>query len=78
MWKDETLTPVRGQITRLIPQPDVRYGLLYRHILTVPRRDGMVVQSFAESGYGETDETPDRAEAEDAVRMLAGAFRTSA
>ncbi len=68
---------MRGQIARLIPQPDVRYGLVYRHILTVPRRDGIVVQSFAggeAEGYGVTDETPDRAEAERAVTTLAELF----
>jgi D-amino-acid oxidase len=68
---------VRGQIARLIPQPDVRYGVTYKHVLTVPRRDGMVVQSFAGGemqGYGDTDETPDRAEAERAVTTLAELF----
>ncbi|HYC66173.1 MAG TPA: FAD-dependent oxidoreductase, partial [Reyranellaceae bacterium] len=80
LWKDEALTPVRGQIARLIPQPDVRYGLTYRHILTVPRRDGLVVQSFAggDKGYGDMNEAPDRAEAEEAVRTLAEAFRANA
>jgi glycine/D-amino acid oxidase-like deaminating enzyme len=69
--------PVRGQIARLIPQPEVRYGLLYRNVLTVPRRDGLVVQSFAGGemqGYGDTSEAPDRAEAEQAVRRLARLF----
>ena len=78
LWKDETLTPIRGQIARLIPQPDVRYGLVYRHILTVPRRDGLVVQSFAGgdmAGYDDANEMPDRAESEDAVRTLAELFR---
>ncbi|CAN5879109.1 FAD-dependent oxidoreductase [soil metagenome] len=77
LWKDETLVPVRGQIARLIPQPDVRYGLVYRHVLTVPRRDGLVVQSFAggeAKGYGDSSEVPDRAEAEEAVRTLAELF----
>ncbi|GEP57127.1 FAD-dependent oxidoreductase [Reyranella soli] len=81
LWKDETLVPVRGQIARLIPQPEVRYGLVYRHVLTVPRRDGLVVQSFAggeRQGYGDTNEAPDRAEAEQAVRTLAELFTTSA
>ncbi|OFW99771.1 MAG: hypothetical protein A3D94_20240 [Alphaproteobacteria bacterium RIFCSPHIGHO2_12_FULL_66_14] len=77
LWKDETLTPVRGQIARLIPQPDVRYGLVYRHVLAVPRRDGIVVQSFAGGemkGYGDASETADRAEAEQAVTTLAEVF----
>jgi FAD dependent oxidoreductase len=77
LWKDETLVPVRGQIARLIPQPEVRYGLIYRNVLTVPRRDGLVVQSFAGGemqGWGDTNEAPDRAEAEGAVTTLAGLF----
>jgi glycine/D-amino acid oxidase-like deaminating enzyme len=81
LWKDETLTPVRGQIARLIPQPDVRYGLDYRRVLAVPRRDGIVVQSFEGGemkGYGDTSETPDRAEAEQAVNTLAELFRPGA
>ena len=77
LWRDDTLVPVRGQIARLIPQLDVRYGLVYRHILTVPRRDGIVVQSFASGemqGYDDTNEAPDRAEAERAVTTLAELF----
>ena len=77
LWRDETLVPVRGQIARLIPQPEVRYGLIYRSVLTVPRRDGLVVQSFAageRQGYGDTNEAPDRAEAEQAVTTLASLF----
>ena len=73
--------PVRGQIARLIPQPEVRYGLVYRGVLTVPRRDGLVVQSFARGemqGWDDTNETPDRAEAEQAVRTLAELFTKSA
>ena len=81
LWKDETLVPVRGQIARLIPQPEVRYGLVYRRVLTVPRRDGLVVQSFAGGemqGWDDTNEAPDRAEAEQAVRTLAERFTKSA
>jgi len=81
LWKDETLVPVRGQIARLIPQPEVRYGLVYRGVLTVPRRDGLVVQSFARGemqGWDDTNEAPDRAEAEQAVRTVAELFPASA
>ena len=77
LWKDETLTPVRGQIARLIPQSDVRYGLTYRQVIAVPRRDGIVVQSFEGGemrGYGDANEAPDRAEADQAVRTLAELF----
>lgn len=81
LWRDETLVPVRGQIARLIPQPEVRYGLVYRAVLTVPRRDGLVVQSFAGGdmqGYSDANEAPDRAESEQAVRTLAELFTGSA
>ncbi|WP_421996833.1 FAD-dependent oxidoreductase [Reyranella sp.] len=80
LWGDTTLVPVRGQIARLIPQPEVRYGLVYRHVLTVPRRDGIVVQSFVggeAAGYGDSSEVPDRAQTEEAVRVLAGLFSPS-
>jgi D-amino-acid oxidase len=77
LWKDETVTPVRGQIARLIPQPGVHYGLSYRHVYVVPRRDGIVVQDLTGGdmkGFGDADEAIDRAEADGAVRTLAELF----
>jgi glycine/D-amino acid oxidase-like deaminating enzyme len=77
LWKDDTVIPVRGQIAHLIPQPDVRYGVVYSHVLAVPRRDGIVVQSFEggeEQGYGDGSEVPDRGESERAVTTLAELF----
>ena len=74
LWRDDSVTPVRGQIARLIPQPEVRYGLDYSHVYVVPRRDGIVVQATDHSGYGITTETPDRVEAEQAVKTLAELF----
>ncbi|MCE3288890.1 MAG: dependent oxidoreductase [Caulobacter sp.] len=79
LWKDETVVPVRGQITWLAPQPEVRYGLYYRHVNVLPRADGIVVQYGGQSemwGYGSEDETPDLAEAEAAIRTLAPLFET--
>src|SRR6185437_13312883 len=77
LWKDETVTPVRGQIARLIPQPGVHYGLSYRHVYVVPRRDGIVVQDLTGGdmkGFGESNEAVDRAEADGAVTTLAELF----
>jgi glycine/D-amino acid oxidase-like deaminating enzyme len=77
LWKDETITPVRGQIAWLAPQPEVRYGLYYRHVSVLPRPDGIVVQQVGASdmwGYGVAEERPDRAEAEAAVATIAGLF----
>ena len=68
---------MRGQIARLIPQPEVRYGLDYKHVYVVPRRDGIIVQDISGGdmkGYGDTNETVDRAESEHAVTTLAELF----
>ena len=73
LWRDESITPVRGQIAWLIPQPEVRYGLLYKDVSVVSRTDGIVVQSLAGGdmqGYGDSNETIDRAEAEGAVATI--------
>jgi len=77
LWKDETITPVRGQIAWLAPQPEVRYGLYYKHVSVLPRPDGIVVQQVGDSdmwGYGVAEERPDRAEAENAVATIAGLY----
>jgi D-amino-acid oxidase len=74
LWKDQTLTPVRGQLAWLIPQPEVTYGLYYSGVGVVSRRDGLIVQQSGPDesyGYGVDTETPDRAEAEAAVNTIA-------
>jgi hypothetical protein len=58
----------------------VRYGVVYRQVLAVPRRDGIVVQSFEGGegqGYGDASETVDRAEADRAVTTLAGLYSSA-
>ncbi len=74
LWKDESIVPVRGQITWLLPQPEVTYGLYYRRVSVVSRHDGMVVQYFGANGYNDDNETPDRAETEAAVKVLADLY----
>jgi hypothetical protein len=77
LFGDRSVTPVRGQLARMIPQPDIHYGIFYNNVSFVPRRDGMVFQAVGENDYyGFDDETtvPDRAEAEAAVRTIAGLF----
>ena len=74
LFRDESLTPVRGQIGWLPPQPEVNYSLVWENLNIVSRKDGIVVQFSAQgdgSGWNDPDETPDRNEAEQAVRMLA-------
>jgi hypothetical protein len=64
----------------MIPQPAVSYGLLYKSVSFVPRRDGLVFQVVVDNDYfGYNDETavPDRAEAERAVNTIASLFVTT-
>ena len=77
LCRDESITPVRGQITWLIPQPEVDYGVYFRRVGMVSRRDGIVVQALWGGdmmGYGNDHEVIDRAEAEQAVAILADLF----
>jgi glycine/D-amino acid oxidase-like deaminating enzyme len=74
---DESLVPVRGQLARTIPQPDIHYGLLYSGVAFVPRRDGFVFQAIGTDdyyGFGDETTTPDRAEAERAIGTIARLF----
>jgi glycine/D-amino acid oxidase-like deaminating enzyme len=77
LFNDQSLTPVRGQLARVIPQPEVGYGLFYKGVSFVPRRDGLVFQVVGDDDYyGFDDDTtvPDRAEAEHAVSTIAALF----
>jgi glycine/D-amino acid oxidase-like deaminating enzyme len=77
LFGDQSIIPVRGQLTRMIPQADVSYGLFYKSVAFVPRRDGLVFQVIGDNDYyGYNDETvvPDRAEAERAVNTIASLF----
>jgi glycine/D-amino acid oxidase-like deaminating enzyme len=78
LFGDQSIVPVRGQLARMIPQPDVNYGLLYRDVSFVPRRDGLVFQVIGSDdyyGYNDPSTTPDRSEAEHAVNTVAGLFK---
>jgi glycine/D-amino acid oxidase-like deaminating enzyme len=71
LFRDESIVPVRGQTARLIPQPEVTYGLYLVNLSVVPRSDGLLVQVLGNTGdYGNADATPDRAASEAAVREL--------
>jgi glycine/D-amino acid oxidase-like deaminating enzyme len=74
LWSDESIVPVRGQIAWLIPQPEVNYGVQYKNVNILARRDGIVVQDGGigeMEGYNDANEQPDRASAESAVRVVA-------
>jgi hypothetical protein len=78
LWKDESVVPVRGQIAWLIPQPDVHYGVFYKNVFVLGRRDGIVVQAGGKGemeGFNDTNEQPDRAAAEESVQTVAEMFQ---
>jgi hypothetical protein len=56
---------------RLIPQPEVTYGLTYRDLYMLSRRDALILQTQAAGDFGSADITPDRAAAERTVQVLA-------
>ncbi len=72
LFGDTSVIPVRGQTARLIPQPEVTYGLRAQDISVVPRSDGIMVQVIGDSGnFDNADITPHREASEAAVRELA-------
>jgi glycine/D-amino acid oxidase-like deaminating enzyme len=77
LFGDQSIVPVRGQLARTIPDAGVNYGLFYKGVGFVPRRDGLVFQVAGDNdyyGYNDDSETPDRAEAERAVNTIASLF----
>jgi D-amino-acid oxidase len=73
LWSDESLVPVRGQISWLIPQDGVTYGLNYKGLSVLARRDGIVLQlnkAGEDDGWNDSTEVPDHATAEEAVAVL--------
>jgi hypothetical protein len=81
LFGDESLTPVRGQLARAIPQPEINYGIFYNNVSFLPRRDGLVFQVICDNDYyGFNDDTvvADRGEADRAVNTIAGLFDSTA
>jgi D-amino-acid oxidase len=73
LWSDESITPVRGQISWLIPQEGVTYGLNYNGLNVLARRDGIVLmmnKHGEDAGWNDSTEVPDHATAEEAVGVL--------
>ena len=73
LFADTSITPVRGQIGWLIPQPECNYGLIHKDLSILCRRDGIVVQLSEKgeaTGWQDPNEQPDRREAEEGIRQL--------
>ena len=77
LWSDESIIPVRGQIAWLIPQEGAHYGVIYKDLNVVARRDGIVVQPIPggdDFGFNDDNEQPDRQAAEAGVLLLKELF----
>jgi glycine/D-amino acid oxidase-like deaminating enzyme len=40
---DQDLVPIKGQLTVLLPQPEIDYVTLYGSLYMMPRRDGILL-----------------------------------
>jgi glycine/D-amino acid oxidase-like deaminating enzyme len=69
---DESLTPVRGQTAKLMPEPGLNYGLRSREakVSIYPRRDGLLVQTAGENDFGDGSEALRPEESIGAVERL--------
>jgi glycine/D-amino acid oxidase-like deaminating enzyme len=50
LFGDEELVPVKGQLTVLVPQPEVDYAVLYQDLYMFSRRDGVLLGGTHEEG----------------------------
>ena len=50
LFNDEELMPIKGQLTVLLPQPEVNYNLLAEGIYMFPRADGILLGGTYEKG----------------------------
>jgi len=50
LFNDQELTPVKGQLTVLLPQPQVNYAVLFGDDYMFPRRDGILLGGTHERG----------------------------
>jgi glycine/D-amino acid oxidase-like deaminating enzyme len=55
LFQDEELTPVKGQLTFLLPQPEVQYAVLHEDLYMFPRSDGILLGGTHETGVWSLD-----------------------
>jgi D-amino-acid oxidase len=50
LFDDDELTPIKGQLTILLPQPEVQYAVIAGDLYMFPRSDGIVLGGTHEEG----------------------------
>ena len=76
-WQDKAMVPVRGHTGWLIPQPEVNYGLTYRNVQILSKSDGIMVIALENGelkGYNNSNESVNRVESENAVKVIDDLF----
>ena len=67
LFGDEELTPVKGQLSFLIPQPEVDYMAIAHGLYMFPRRDGVLLGGTAQRGDWSPEPDP-----QETVRIIEG------
>ena len=55
LFNDEELTPVKGQLTFLLPQPEIEYSVIPENLYMFSRRDGIVLGGTHDEGSWSLD-----------------------
>ncbi len=55
LFGDEELTPVKGQLTVLLPQPEIDYIVIHEDLYMFPREDGILLGGTRERGVWTLD-----------------------
>ena len=58
LFGDQELTPIKGQLTVLLPQPEVDYIMGTAGLSTIPRRDGILLGQTWEPGDSSLEPNP--------------------
>jgi D-amino-acid oxidase len=67
LFGDRELTPIKGQLTVLLPQPEVDYAMVGMGLYMFPRRDGIILGGTFERGVETMEPNPEAKQ-----RILAG------
>jgi glycine/D-amino acid oxidase-like deaminating enzyme len=58
LFGDEGLTPLKGQLTVMLPQPEIDYAILYDELYSFSRRDGLLLGGTHEADDWSLDPDP--------------------
>ena len=59
LFGDEELTPIKGQLTVLLPEEEVTYATMPPELYMFPRRDGIILGGTHERGVWDLNPDPD-------------------